>query len=130
MRAGPPEVLDQLVPPLCNQQSIKDFAPDAALGRSFYVTTAHPNDYSAIFDSITAFDMTTYMPSSVVPLPFLSFETGSSFTGLNVVRWGQDGLAILSSRGTIYLVRGPVVRSCASQYQHSRHAYIVALPRR
>jgi hypothetical protein len=88
---------------------IKDFAPDASLGRSFYLTSMNPNDYSAIFDGITAFDIATYMPTDVLTLPFSTFEGGSGFTGVDVMRWGQDGLAILSSGGNIYLVRGPIV---------------------
>jgi hypothetical protein len=35
------------------------------------------NSYSAIFDSITAFDIATYMPTDVLTLPFSTFE-GSS----------------------------------------------------
>ena len=88
---------------------IKDFAPDASLAQSFYLTSASPNEYSAIFDSITAFNIATYMPSNVLTLPFSTFEGNNSFTGVDMVRWGQDGLAIPSSGGTIYLVRGPVV---------------------
>lgn len=88
---------------------IKDFAPDASLGRSFYLTSMSPNEYSSIFDSVTAFDIASYMPTNVLALPFSTFEGGSGFTGVDMVRWGQDGLAILSSNGNIYLVRGPVV---------------------
>lgn len=101
----------QGLPFLTNYGSgIKDFAPDAALGRSFYLTSNNSNVYSSIFDSITAFDIATYMPANVLPLPFATYETGGSgFTGVNMVRWGQDGLAVLSSSGNIYLVRGPVV---------------------
>jgi len=63
-----------------------------------------------IFDSITAFDIATYMPSNVLTLPFSTFEAGGSgFTGVDMARWGQDGLAILTSGGNVYLVRGPVV---------------------
>ncbi len=88
---------------------IKDFAPDASLGRSFYLTSRSPNGYSALFDSITAYDTTTFLPTDVLPLPFASHEAAGGFTGVDVVRWGQDGLAVLSSGGTVYLVRGPVV---------------------
>ena len=88
---------------------VKDFAPDTSLGRAFYLTSMNPNESSAIFDSITAFDIATYKASSVLTLPFSNFETGNEFTGVQMVRWGQDGLAMLSSGGNIYLVRGPVV---------------------
>jgi trimeric autotransporter adhesin len=88
---------------------IKDFAPDASLGLSFYLTSTAPNLYSTIFDSITTFNINTFMPTSVLTLPFSTFEGNTEFTGVDMVRWGQDGLAILSSSGNIYLVRGPAV---------------------
>lgn len=88
---------------------IKDFAPDASLSRSFFLTSANPNGYSSIFDSVTAFDLNTYMRAASVPLPFQAIEGQSGFTGVDVFRWGQDGLALLSSSGTVYLLRGPVV---------------------
>ena len=88
---------------------VKDYAPDASLNRSFFLTAASPNLYSSIFDSVTAFDQNTYMPAGSVSLPFAAVEGTSGFTGIDVVRWGQDGLAILSSSGTLYLLRGPIV---------------------
>jgi hypothetical protein len=87
----------QRMPFVSNYASgIKDFAPDASLGRSFYLTSTSPNTYSAIFDSITAFDIASCMPTNVLTVPFSTFEGGSGFTGVYLVRWGQDGLAILS----------------------------------
>ncbi len=43
---------------------------------------------------------------STLSLPFESIEGNTEFTGVDVFRWGQDGLAILSSAGNVYLVRG------------------------
>ena len=88
---------------------IKDFMPDTSLGLSFYLTDSNPNEYSAIFDSITAFNIQTFMPATVLPLPFATIEGTTGFTGVDVVRWGQDGLAILSGGGHIYLVRGGAI---------------------
>jgi trimeric autotransporter adhesin len=88
---------------------IKDFAPDASLGLSFYLTSSETYAYSAVFDSITTFNINTFMPTSVLTLPFSTVEGNTDFTGVDMVRWGQDGLAILSSGGNIYLVRGPAV---------------------
>jgi trimeric autotransporter adhesin len=88
---------------------IKDFEPDTSLGLSFYLTDSFPNGYSAIFDSISAFDIQTFMPSTVLPLPIESIEGNTDFTGVDLVRWGQDGLAALTSSGNVYLVRGAAV---------------------
>jgi hypothetical protein len=88
---------------------VKDFDPDTSLGLSFYLTDSNPNLYSGIFDSITAFNNQTFMPNTVLPLPLQTFEGNTSFTGVDVVRWGQDGLAILTSGGNVYLVRGAAI---------------------
>jgi hypothetical protein len=88
---------------------VKDFDPDASLGLSFYLTDSNPNLYSGIFDSITAFNNQTFMPNTVLPLPLQTFEGNTSFTGVDVVRWGEDGLAILTSGGNVYLVRGAAI---------------------
>jgi trimeric autotransporter adhesin len=88
---------------------ITDFVPDASLGLAYFLTDSNGNNYSAIFDSITAFNTQTFMPASVLKLPFETFEGTGGFTGIDVVRWGQDGLAILSSGGNIYLVRGGAI---------------------
>ncbi len=88
---------------------IKDFDPDPSLGLSFYLTDSNPYAYSATFDSITAFHLQTFMPSTVLPLPIATFEGTNGFTGVDVARWGQDGLAILTSGGNVYLVRGAAV---------------------
>ena len=88
---------------------IRDFAPDASLGRSFYLTSSSTYPNQGVFDRIAAFDIATYMPSGILELPFSMIEGSTGFTGVDMVRWGQDGLAVLSSGGNIYLVRGPIV---------------------
>jgi hypothetical protein len=88
---------------------VKDFDPDASLGLSFYLTDVSPNDFSAIFDSITTFSNETFAPVSALSLPFETFEGNTGFTGVDVFRWGQDGLAVLSSGGNVYLVRGGAI---------------------
>jgi hypothetical protein len=49
------------------------------------------------------------MPNSVLPMEMPSTEGNSSFSGVDLVRWGQDGLAALTSSGHLYLLRGPFV---------------------
>jgi len=39
----------------------------------------------------------------------LSIEGNTSFTGVDLIRWGQDGLAALTSSGHLYLLRGAAV---------------------
>jgi hypothetical protein len=99
---GMPSITDYAV-------GVKDFDPDTSLGLSFYLTDVSPNQYSAIFDSITTFSNETFAPVSTLSLPFETFEGNAGFTGVDVFRWGQDGLAILSSGGNVYLVRGGAI---------------------
>ncbi len=89
------------------------FAPDASLQRAFYMvnTAAVPggvNSGSAP-DGIEVFDQNTFLPTGTVNLNMETIEGNTSYTGVDVVRWGQDGLAILTSGGHIYLVRGAIV---------------------
>ena len=46
---------------------------------------------------------------SALSLPFETFEGNTGFTGVDVFRWGQDGRAVLSSGGNVYLVRGGAI---------------------
>jgi hypothetical protein len=88
-----------------------DVLPDGSLGRTFYVlNSASAYSYSSTYDTVQAFDNNTYMPASSVSIDFTTIEgANSSYTLTDVIRWGQDGIAILTSGGHIYLVRGPVV---------------------
>jgi len=94
---------------IVNDVTIGAWAPDTSLGLSFYLTDASPNNYSGIFDSITAFSNQTFMPTTAIPLPVTAIEGTTGVTGVEVVRWGEDGLAVLSSGGHVYLVRGGAV---------------------
>jgi hypothetical protein len=85
----------------------RDFAPDASLGFSFL--QPDPNGYSTDLNTILSFNLHTFMQTSSLSVPFSSFESAPGATGVEMVRWGQDGLAILSSGGNVYLLRGPAV---------------------
>jgi trimeric autotransporter adhesin len=87
-----------------------DVLPDSSLGRTFYVIQTNSNLYPSVYDTLQAFDNNTYMPAGKVSIDFASAEgTNSSYTPTDVIRWGQDGVAILTSGGHIYLLRGPAV---------------------
>jgi hypothetical protein len=85
-----------------------DVLPDGSLGRTFYVLNSGAS--SSEFDTVQAFNNSTYMPAGSVSIDFTTAEgANSSYTVTDVIRWGQDGIAILTSGGHIYLLRGPVV---------------------
>ncbi len=83
--------------------------PDVSLSRIFFLTEASSTTYYGVPDSIVAYDKNSYLPLSIVSLPFATIEGNTSYTGVDLIRWGQDGLAVLTSGGHIYLLRGPVV---------------------
>ena len=89
------------------------FAPDASLQRAFYLVNtaaaAGASSSSGAPDGIQVFDQNTFLPTGTVDLNMETIEGNTSYSGVDVVRWGQDGLAILTSGGHIYLVRGAVV---------------------
>ncbi len=88
-----------------------DVLPDGSLGRTFYVlNSASTYSYPSTYDTVQAFDNNTYMPAGSVSIDFAAAEgANSSYTLTDVIRWGQDGIAILTSGGHIYLLHGPVV---------------------
>lgn len=88
-----------------------DVLPDSSLGRTFYVVNSNTSySYPQTFDTLQAFDNTTYMPAGNVSIDFTTTEgSNSSYTLTDVIRWGQDGVAILTSGGHIYLLRGPAI---------------------
>jgi hypothetical protein len=83
---------------------------DPSLNAAFYPTLASSGSGYGAFDSISTFNTTTFVPTSVLSLPFASIEgSATSFSPVDTFRWGQDGLAILTSTGNVYLLRGPAI---------------------
>ena len=88
---------------------LTNFAPDASLGLAYFFATVNPNIFSISSDTITTFSMQNFMPVSTLTLPYATYEGSTGFSSVDMVRWGQDGLAILSGGGNVYLVRGAAV---------------------
>jgi uncharacterized repeat protein (TIGR01451 family) len=92
-------------------------APDTSLSRIFFAaypaTTTLP-PFSTLPMGLVAYDEATYLPSATLPLTALSSTVSSGSPGTSVaytdlLRWGQDGLALLTSAGQIAILRGPFV---------------------
>ena len=81
-------------------------APDASLQQVFF--TGQTADSNAI-NAITAYDPKTYLPTLTIPIDLPTIEGNTNYTPVDLIRWGQDGLALLSSGGHIYLLRGAAV---------------------
>jgi trimeric autotransporter adhesin len=84
-------------------------APDTSIGAVFFLTSTSASSYSNTPDGLIAYNQATFLPQSVLPINMAAIEGNTSFTGIDLIRWGQDGLAALTSSGHIYLVRGPFV---------------------
>jgi hypothetical protein len=87
-------------------------APDTSLQSVFYLVNTEATSTSngvAAVDGIESFNPSTFMPTSTIPLDMATIEGNTSYTGVDLIRWGQDGLAALTSGGHIYLLRGPFV---------------------
>lgn len=85
-------------------------APDTSLQRTFFAVNSTATGYSSAVDSIAAYNNTTYLPSGSVPLSFAAVEgSNTSYSVPDLIRWGQDGLAVLTSGGHIYLLRGAAI---------------------
>jgi hypothetical protein len=60
-------------------------------------------------DGLLSYDSGNYLRNAVLPLNMPAIEGTTSYSVVDLVRWGQDGLAALTSTGHIYLLRGPFV---------------------
>ena len=87
-------------------------ATDPSLGKEFLMLN---NLAGTSAFGLTRYDLTTYLPEAVVQLPS-GFSSITS--GWNVLRWGQDGIALLTSTldavtnqttSSLVLLRGPFV---------------------
>jgi len=89
----------------------QSFAPDASLQSAYYLvnTEASSNSSGEPPDGIESFNLNTFMPLSKVSLNMETIEGNTSYTGVDVIRWGQDGLAVLTSGGHLYFLRGAFV---------------------
>jgi hypothetical protein len=83
------------------------FAPDSSLQSAFYMVNLAPDGGEP--DGIQAFNQNTYLPTSNVFLNMETIEGNYSYGGIDLIRWGQDGLAVLTNGGHLYLMRGAFV---------------------
>ena len=85
-------------------------APDTSLQRTFFlVNTQLSSTTGSAVDGIQAFDQNTFLPATKTFLNMETIEGNTSYTGVDLIRWGQDGLAALTSSGHLYLLRGAAV---------------------
>ncbi len=86
-------------------------APDTSLQHAFYIAnTTGTTTYNEPFDGISTYNQNTFFRDGQVTLNVPTIEgTTATYTAVDLIRWGQDGLALLTSGGHIYLLRGAFV---------------------
>ena len=87
-------------------------APDASLQSTFYLVNTESEGTSNAgdpVDGIQSFNQNTFLPTGSLNLNMGAIEGNISYAGLDLIRWGQDGLALLMPGGHIFLVRGAFV---------------------
>jgi trimeric autotransporter adhesin len=89
----------------------ESFVPDASLQNAFYLvnTQASGSSFGGAPNGIESFNLNTFMPTAEVSLNMGTIEGNTSYSGVDVIRWGQDGLAVLTSGGHLYFMRGAFV---------------------
>jgi hypothetical protein len=92
---------------------VKNVEPDASLRRVFFMTNNNQAVYSGTVDSITVYDLNTFLPVTVLPMGFATggcnTDPNADTNAVDLVRWGQDGLAALTTSGQLYLLRGAAI---------------------
>jgi hypothetical protein len=83
--------------------------PDTSLGAVFFFGAGltPPSTYQQI-GGLSRYDEYSFLPTAFIQLVNLSTSTTQA-TSVDLIRFGSDGLAFLTSAGQIYLVRGPFV---------------------
>jgi len=83
-------------------------APDISLGQTFLPATTTSTSYGYA-DGVLSYNNGNYLRTGSISLSIPTIEGSTNYSIQDLVRWGQDGLAALTSTGHIYLVRGPFV---------------------
>jgi hypothetical protein len=82
--------------------------PDISLGQTFLPATTASTSYGNA-DGLLSYDNGNYLRTGSISLSIPTIEGSTNYSIQDLVRWGQDGLAALTSTGHLYLVRGPFV---------------------
>lgn len=82
--------------------------PDTSLGAVFFFGSASSGGTNPPPAGLVRYDEFSFLPTAFMPLANLSTGTNQS-TAIDLIRFGSDGLAFLTSAGQIYLARGPFV---------------------
>jgi len=92
---------------------VKSVEPDTSLQEVFFMTSTTPYAFAGTVDSITVYDQNTFLALGTFPIAFSNAggnsDPNADTNAVDVVRWGQDGLAALTTSGQVYLLRGPAV---------------------
>jgi hypothetical protein len=92
---------------------VKNVEPDTSLQRVFFMTHNNSSTFAGTVDSITVYDQNTFLPTSVLPMGFSNAggntDPNADTNAVDLVRWGQDGLAALTTSGQVYLLRGAAI---------------------
>jgi hypothetical protein len=83
-------------------------APDTSLGRVFFPGSTTSMSYGYT-DGLLSYDSGNYLRTGSISLNIPTIEGSTNFSMQDLVRWGADGLAAVTSTGHIYLLRGPFV---------------------
>jgi hypothetical protein len=92
--------------------TLQSFAPDISLQSAFYLVDTEQigtTGFGGTPDGIESFNENTFLPIGNVSLNMGQIEGNTSYSGVDMIRWGQDGLAVLTSGGHIYFLRGAFV---------------------
>ncbi len=91
---------------------VRQVAPDVSLGRVFFMNN-DTEPVSGTTNAITGYDLNTFLPAAVMPIDFATAggntDPSADTNAVDLVRWGQDGLAALDTSGHLYLLRGAAI---------------------
>ena len=91
--------------------TVPAYAVDPALGSAFIPGPASSTASNYAVTGLLSYDLGSFLRTGAIDLgvPTIEGSSNSSVAVNDLVRWGQDGLAMVTSTGHLYLLRGPFV---------------------
>jgi hypothetical protein len=85
-------------------------ALDASLGSAFYPGNSSPTSSYGTVDGLISYNVNTFLRTGSIFLNIPAIEGNTYSTNItDTVRWGRDGLAMVTSSGHLYILSGPFV---------------------
>lgn len=83
--------------------------PDSSVNRTFFLVGNSADCYEYVTCRILIFDQNNFNLIDTITVDVSHYDVPGPAVGTNLIRWGSDGLAIVTSGSQLILVRSPLI---------------------